>query len=372
MGLAFLSSYDVWIFTPILMAAMAMHRYGRSRKTARILCVGAGGALLAIIAKLVTNAWALGGVAKMTADVRYQLSERATSNVVRTSFGSGMLPTLYGRIDREFTLLFIAVIVFWTAWPWLRRPRDLGPDIVNPVVLLLAAVPFLLVFRELWVAQYYPLLLLVPFWAIGTGIMLEWCFRSSNRVARYGGIVAGLAMVVSLVSESVAFPRAFFEDTEIASLQRQIPRFVPPGQRILTNLIVDAPYRYYVDRDVVPVMVHEAYRMPMVLDHFADPSHPEFSGPDGAVLVLHRDVQDALFDKGYYYILAPYRLWNAWGEPQRYRQQIDSIVIVRDKTLLHIAQAVGEKLYESPDFSMWRIPPSSRWKIPAPGGSIPR
>jgi hypothetical protein len=363
--LAFLSSYDIWLFAPLMMAAMVAHRYGAPWRlpAAKVLIIGAGGALLAITLKLATNAWALGGPARMLADLRYQIDERATSNVVKTAFATGMLPTLIGRVDREFTLLLIPVTLFWLLWPWIRHRQSRLPDVPNPIILLIGAIPFLIIFRELWVAQYYPFLLLVPFWAIGTAILVDWCVGSANRVIRLGGAAAAMVMAVGAIGETVEFPRAFLSDSAIASLEQQIPRYVPPGQRILTNLIVDAPYRYYVSRDVVPVMVHEAYRLPMVLDHFTDPSHPEFAGPDGAVLVLHRNARDALFDKGYYYILAPYKLWSAWGEPQRYRRQIDSIVDARDAMLLRIAQAVGQKLYDSDQFSLWRIPPASRWQI---------
>ena len=62
--------------------------------------------------------------------------------------------------------------------------------------------------------------------------------------------------------------------------------------------------------------------------------------------------------------LAPYKLWAAWAEPESYRRQIDSIIEVRNLTLERIAQAVGQKVFESDEFSLWRIPPATRWQIP--------
>src|SRR5207248_3713579 len=108
--LAYLSSYDFWIFTPLLLAAVAWHHFDHDlRRTARTLVPLGLWAVAAILCKIATNMWALGGLEGLLRDLRYQSVERATDTVVHTSFTTGLMPVLMGRVEREFTLLFFGI-----------------------------------------------------------------------------------------------------------------------------------------------------------------------------------------------------------------------------------------------------------------------
>ena len=66
-----------------------------------------------------------------------------------------------------------------------------------------------------------------------------------------------------------------------------------------------------------------------------------------------------MFDKGYYYILARYGLWSMWGNPPKYRPVIDALITERDSTLVSKVGLVGERLYETDDYVVWRLKPTT-------------
>src|SRR5206468_3987900 len=131
----------------------------------------------------------------------------------------------------------------------------------------------------------------------------------------------------------------------------------PAGQEVLTNHVLDRPYRYYFNRRIVALIGHPSSDYAAALAYFSDPARPQFASPRGALLVQHKHVARELFDKEYYYILAPYHAWGAWADPWAYRRFLDSLILTRDSVLTQDLTRVGQKLYESNFYVLWRIPP---------------
>jgi len=73
--------------------------------------------------------------------------------------------------------------------------------------------------------------------------------------------------------------------------------------------------------------------------------------------VQHKHLADEMFDKGYYYVIARYRLWQLWANPGEYRPLIDSLVNERDAQLASAVAARGRKLYETPYYTLWHLDP---------------
>ena len=362
--MTFCSSYDYWVFVPPLIAMTVWHHHGQlfRRESVRTLALLATCATLAIVLKLATNAWALGGVRPFLHDVRFQYLERATDDVVHTAFTGGIWATLEGRVERYFSLLLFPLALFWLVAPLIRRRWPVlfaSPHArVNPIVLLLAALPFLAVFREIWVAQYYPGLLVVPFYAVGFAVIIALMLDAPTRLGRLAGVALGAALIVNSLSETLAFKRAFFNPADIPTLRAQLDSLAPPGQEVLVDHVFDHFYRYYFDRNVVPMIVHPAYRMDDALSYFSDPSHPRFASATGAVFVQHKHLTDQMFDKGYYYILARYRLWRAWGNPPAYRSFVDSLIADRDSQLVLRVARRGVKVAETDSYVLWLLKPT--------------
>lgn len=373
----FLASYDAWFFTPLLLAMATVGRYGGAFRApvVRVLAFLAAFAVAAVLFKVGTNVWALGGVKSFLADLHFQFAERATDKITRSSFQSGVWPTAYGRVERFFTLLLVPVTVFWAVYPLLRKRWGASLPVfavsrTNPCLLLLAALPFLYLFREIWVGQYYPALLVVPFYAVAFAAFVTLWLEVPQRGAKAVGVALFVGLMVNSIDENVNFKKAFLRPETIRTLKIQLDSVSRPGQQILTNHVFDAPYRFYFNRQMVALILDPPGVVEIAIASFADPAtHPKSAPPTGAIFVQHKHLVDELYDKGYYYILGRYRLWAMWGNPRKYHGAIDKLVTERDSVLMSKVAHVSDKLYETNDYVVWRVNRSaaaSAVETPAP------
>ena len=361
MFLVFMASYDFWIFVPLLAAAIVVARDRRvTLGGVRTLSILAACAVAALAFKWGTNAWALGGVAGFLHDLRFQLTERATKNAVRVAYTHAIWPTLIGRVDRSFSLLLFPIAAFWALLPVLRRrfPALAARPIANPIVLLVAALPFLMLFTELWVGQYYPALLVVPFYAVACAVLVTMAVESTTRHWRLVGFVLVAALATNSISENVRFKKAFLPRGEIASLQKELDAVAQPKQHVLVDHVFDAAYRYYFHRNTVALILNPPEHYPDALKYYTDAKRPVVAPPTGAVFIQDKHLADELYDKGYYYILGRQGLWGPWGNPERYRDELDQYITKRDSELVAaVAGAGGQKVQETDSYVVWRIMP---------------
>ncbi len=119
----------------------------------------------------------------------------------------------------------------------------------------------------------------------------------------------------------------------------------------------DGAYRYYFNRFTIALIATPPSRMTSALSYYTDPGRTPSATPQGAVFVQHKHLADEMFDKGYYYLIARYRLWQLWANPGEYRPLIDSLVNERDAQLAAAVAARGRKLYETPYYILWHLDP---------------
>jgi hypothetical protein len=360
--LAFLSSYDFWFLVPLLLGAVTFGHHRRLNLAGVRLLAALGLCALAAIAfKWATNAWALGGIQSWLADLRYQVTERSTNDAVKTAYVSGIAPTAIGRIERYFSILFFGVTAAWLAAAlWRKRAEELLKarlPSTNPLVVLAATLPFLCLFTELWVEQVYPTLLLIPFYAIACGALVVALVGAPSRALRMVGAALFVALMANSLDEDVTFKKAFFDPQAIASLKAELDSVSVPGQHILVNHVFDGAYRYYFNRFTIALIATPPSRMPSALAYYTVPGRTPSATPQGAVFVQHKHLADEMFDKGYYYLIARYRLWQLWANPGEYRPLIDSLVNERDAQLAAAVAARGRKLYETPYYTLWHLDP---------------
>jgi hypothetical protein len=229
---------------------------------------------------------------------------------------------------------------------------------VNPIWLLVAALPFLTLFAEMWIAQYYPAILVIPFYAVGSAAIAVMLLDARPTLVKTAGAILVVVLLANSLDENLTFKPAFFGRSDIASLATHLAAEAPPDKQILVNHNFDGLYRNYFDRKIYGLTLVP----PRVADHglvsLSDPvAHPEIATARGALFVQHKRVVEELYDKGYYYIFARYRLWDWWGNPRKYRTEIDSMMRDRDSTLMVHVRRMGLKLYETDAYVLWRIPP---------------
>jgi hypothetical protein len=161
----------------------------------------------------------------------------------------------------------------------------------------------------------------------------------------------------------LTFKKAFFPRASIATLAARLDSVSARGQHILVNHTFDAPYRYYFHRNTNSMILIPPGVADIALRSMADPrTHPLSGTPTGAIFVEHKHLTDEMYDKSYYYILGRYGFWRMWANPERYRAPIDTLIAQRDSELMAKVASLGTKLYDTEDYSIWRIPP--------PGDSI--
>jgi hypothetical protein len=148
-----------------------------------------------------------------------------------------------------------------------------------------------------------------------------------------------------------------FDPRAIRALKAELDSATIPGQRVLVNHVFDGFYRYYFNRSTVALIATPPSRMSGALAYYTDPARSPSATAQGAVFVQHKHLADEMFDKGYYYVIARYRLWQLWANPGPYRPLIDSLVNERDAQLAAAVAARGRKLYETPYYTLWHLDP---------------
>jgi hypothetical protein len=362
-SLMVLASYDWWFFGPLLLAFATIAHYKRlgDRRVWTTLGVLAAGCIAGLAFKVLTNMWALGGWNAFISDFRFQFLERGTDTITRNTFMSGLWETIYGRVARFFTLLLFPVVAFWLAVPFLRRRSRSrvvaeGAATASPIILLAAALPFLCLFKEIWVGQYYPTLLVMPVYAIGFGALISLMF-DWGRAPRIVAVALLAGLLANSLDEDTRFKKAFFPRETIRTLAAQLDSVAEPDQPVLVNHTFDAAYRYYFHRNSNATILIPPRIADLALASYADPvKHARFAGAKGAIFVEHKHVVDELYDKGFYYMLARYQLWPLWGNPPQYHDAINQLIAERDSILVSKVAAVGTKLYETDYYVIWRVP----------------
>ena len=361
------ASYDMWFCLPLLLAALAMWHYRTvlSVPVARVLAILAAVTLGAVFLKFASNAWALGGWSHVLADFRFQVAERASDRIVRTGYRKQIWNVLSGRIDRFFTPLLFVVALFWVVAPRFRRAlASYGITIdgmANPIVLLLAAVPFLAIFIELWFAQYYPTFHIIPFYAVGCATVAVLLVDAPRRWMKVAGVAFVAVLLANAIDEDLTFPIAFFPEAEIRSLGQELDKVSPPQTEVLINNVFDATYRDYFNRRTMTTTLIPPKEAEATFRWLGDyRKETNRATPEGAIFVRHKHVADQLYDKGYYYIASRYRYWKQYARPREYRATLDSLVDLTDSIIAAGADRAGVKLYDNEYYTIWRILPPPR------------
>jgi hypothetical protein len=248
-----------------------------------------------------------------------------------------------------------------------RKLAEHAPELdvprVNPTILLIAALPFLVVFVKLWMFQYYPTLLVLPFYAVACAALVVALLSANRRLLKYAGAALCAALLVNSAIDTLTFRKAFFSRAAIAQLKSQLDTLSAPGQYILVNHMWDSAYGYYFDRNTVSMLLQEPSRFNEALSYYTDARRTHVAPPSGAIFVQHKHLADELYDKGFYYILAQHALWAPWANPDHYHAEIDAFVAARDSALVADVARIGEKIDETDFYTIWRIKPH------APGDS---
>lgn len=307
----FMASYDYLFFVP-LMALTTVYKLGNTWRQRRgfllLLTVFVGGTI-AVVLKTVLVIWAI-GLHEFWKDFVFQFHERATTKH-SADYKDGFVPILLGRFWRFFgPFIFVALVanVVSMVERFRRRPNPLTAS--SPLLVLVAGAAFVAIFSQLFCEQYHPTLEFLPYFAIGVGSVLAAIW--SNTTWRWAEVTA-LATLVAVFGwqtrEVVRFKKTFLERDD-AALVRSTLDASDTRNLVLTNAIVDAPFRFFWDR--YPMGVNGAAVFLNLRDLFAR------YGTDRPFMYLQfDDVEDTAFDKVLWGLFAAEHRWGWIADPYR-------------------------------------------------------
>ncbi|MEO7731362.1 MAG: hypothetical protein ABIY55_10340 [Kofleriaceae bacterium] len=332
--LCFLASYDFYFFLSIMIVATVKLRGAkilRGRGLAVILGFGLA-ALASIAVKNLLVIWAV-GVPAWHRDVIYQFFERA-SGASSKSYKEMIADVVFWRLWRFGSpLLFAAVVVQLVGV--IDRVRGRAPSVSpRPLILLGAGLPFLLVFSQLVVEQYHPLLLILPFAAVAIAAMIQQVWTRVPGLA--------IALIVLYLGwqgwQLRLLKKAFLEPADVAAVEKVLAG--DHHRIVLSNIFVDGPVRYLWNRHLF-TLDPELPKLYAVLETY---------GADSPLtLVMLRHTYRHLYDKAMYSYFGTDRRLPWIARPDYFRNATKVRFDARDKAFADALDGVGTIAYESRD-----------------------
>ncbi len=346
-----LASYDFVFYLPIMTAMTIWLTGGRVRDRASwpILAAVAGGLVLAAVIKLTLIAWAV-GPAQMARDVFFQFEERSTHRY-SSSYIIGIVPVVLGRAIRFFTPLYVVLfgVAIWTLQRWRRDGR--APLPLAPLAFLAGGLPFCIVFTQLVVEQYHPVLQMLPFHAVGFATVIVLLRRHARPVVRAAGLALLAVLVGWQLREIARFPRALVEERDLREVGAHLAR-VDQRRFVLSNLLVDGPVRYYWNRHLIVVPYGSGDELDARLrDLFAT------YGAAPIRFVEYADAPRAAFDKLLLGHRATRRRWEWIGFPWVNRRRWLPLIVAANQELMEAVRRRGELELDNGMFRVYRIDP---------------
>ncbi len=352
--LCFLASYDFVFFVPLMTVAsvLVLEKQLWSPESRRLFAAVVIGATTAIVVKYLLVIWAVGWQ-QFSSDLVFQFNERATAKHA-SNYKEGLAEIAVFRLWRFFTPFFFVVLAVHLALLSTRllareRARRLAAArwTPSPLLLLVAGLPFLVVFSQLFCEQYHPTLLLLPYYAIGAGTLLARCWE--NPKLRAAGAAILVMMLGWQVQGVLSFPKAFLSRSDIAAIGKDLNdndahRFV------LTNGVIGAPFLYYWNRYALNVTAFAPEHIPRYVISLMD----EFG--DTPVRYVHFANPEKIdFDKYVYGAFATERRWRWIANPGPTRDEWQPVVRAQDDARSRYVAQFGELELDTGTAQVWRI-----------------
>lgn len=350
--LCFLASYDYVIFLPLMVVATALMREKRiwSPGTRRLFAALAVGAVTAIAAKYSLVIWAVGWN-RFYSDLIFQFHERATAKHAN-AYREGLASITLFRLWRFFTPLFFFVLaahVLLLASKVVARGRAVAAAgwTTTPLMLLVAGVPFLVVFTQLFCEQYHPTLLLLPYFAIGTGTLLARCWESPRlRAVAVGALVFLLGWQLN---EVVEFPKRFLSRSDVSAI-RTLLNEKDDRHFVLTNGTQIAPFLYYWNR----YALNPTGFAPEDVLRYLTGLHDEFG--DAPIRFVHfTNPEEIAFDKYVYAAFVAEKKWGWIADPGPRRNEWQPVLRARDDAAIAYIAQFAELELDTGTAQVWRI-----------------
>jgi hypothetical protein len=344
----FLASYDHWLFLPsavlVTIYLIAGNPFARGNRHFVVVC--ALGCFCGILAKAIFVIGAVGWH-EFVADVHFQFLERSTSTF-DAKFGSP-LSTIVRRITLVFTPFAWISIVYYgikaiRAPSWTALVKD------TAAWMLLVAIAFLWIFQQLAASQMLASEVLMPFYAIGSGILLDRLLAGPalRKVLAAGWFLGACAWSFGLF---LTIERSLLDREDVAQTNAYLAEH-DHNDFILSNAMTAGHVQAFFERHnwdapdaSVPVSAPR-----VMLSAF------ERTGTSYAHALIFTDPASRFIDKSLWPLALPLRQWSVTGWPHLWRAKAYAMIEEADARVMANLEAVGaQRILKLSNFEVYRI-----------------
>jgi hypothetical protein len=269
-----------------------------------------------------------------------------------------------GTVARRLTVLFTPMVwitLILTVWRGLRAPSVravLDDGMTWMFVVAIASAWFIsprpesaTLRAQLW----------LPFYAIGSAIILEQVLRVRPRVAPAWCVLAPLWTFYLAWSH----PREVLDRGDVAKVNDYLAR-TDRNDFVLSNLLADGPIQAAFGRHAWPALDDSD---PIAI-HLRMLSLFEMTGTDRIHAIIFTTTASRNVDRSLVQLIAPRRLPSVHGWPQLVRGKVDRIIKAYDRSVLANLAAVGaRKVMSLANFDVYELDRSAT--IAAVSQSVP-
>lgn len=346
--LCFFTSYDYFVFLPAAIVATVWIKAGNPLHAGNrhYIVVCALGCLAGIALKCLCVIGAVGWN-EFVADLHLQFLERATSTHDR-KFTSA-LPTMVRRITLVFTP-FAWLAAAYHVLKAIRAPSITAAFRDTAIWMLLAALVFLYAFRQLAASQMLPSQVLLPFYAIGSAIVIDRLLSGREMFRRFAWV---WLVAAPLWSFFIMFthPRSVLDRDDVANTNAYLAAN-DHNDFLMSNLMSDghiqASFEHHswaaLDADDTS---DSALQMMRVFD---------LTDTDHVHAIIFTDPDSRFIDKSLWPLAMPRGLWSVTGWPQLNRRKTNAVIAEYDRRVVKNLDAVhAQKVLQLSNYAVYRI-----------------
>lgn len=344
----FFTSYDYFVFLPTAVIATIYLKAGNpfARGNRHLVALCGLGCLLGIAAKCACVIGAVGWN-EFVADLRLQFLERATSTHDR-KFTTG-IPTIVRRVTLVFTPL-AWITAGYHVVKALRAPSLTAAIKGTAVWMLIPALVFLYLFIQLAASQMLASQVLLPFYAIGSALLLDRMLDGGDLLRR---LAHGWLVAAPLWSFYFMFthPRSVLDRDDVARTNA----YLAANDRndfVMSNVLSDGHIQASFDR----------HSWAALDDKDPNGAPPEMvrvfqiSGAERVHEIVFTGPDSRFIDKSLWPLAMPRGLWAITGWPHMYRAKTNAVIADYDRRVLANLKAVkATKVLQLKNFAVYRI-----------------
>jgi hypothetical protein len=344
----FFTSYDYFVFLPAAVLATVYLRAGNpfARGNRRLVVLCALGCTLGIVAKCLCVIGAVGWH-EFVADLHLQFLERATSTHDRRF--TSAIPTMIRRVTLVFTPLAWITAAYHVVKA-LRAPSLAAALKGTAVWMLAAALAFLYVFAQLAASQMLASQVLLPFYAIGSALVLDRLLDGRTLLRRLAVVWLVAAPLWSFYF-MFTHPRSVLGRGDVAKTNAYLAAN-DHNDFILSNLMSDGHIQAAFHRHSMGALdVDDDAVAPREMLHIF-----EVTGTDYVHAVIFTGPDSRFIDKSLWPLAMPRGLWSITGAPHMHRAKANGIIAEYDRRVVKSLAAVqATKVLQLHNYAVYRI-----------------